>query len=149
MNLPDGNGSNLVEVFRQKNADGKLIVVSGDLNASALARLRTLGVDGVYDKGDATAELVSIVNAATRDGGRGHSSNVDAIAAASDDLGLSRRQLQVLSYLGEGLTNKEISYRQSLSQATVAFHVAELKKKLGCKTSREILLRARELGLLS
>ena len=66
---------------------------------------------------------------------------------ASESLGLSRRQLQVLSYLGEGLTNKEISFRQSVSQATVAFHVAELKKKLGCKTSREILLRARELGL--
>ncbi|MEP4485549.1 MAG: response regulator transcription factor [Halioglobus sp.] len=149
INLPDGNGVELVSWLKQRNPGSRLIAISGNINLSMLSQLQSLGADGVYDKGDASEELVALIKTVL-DGKDGWlSSGAQKVEDRATELGLSQRQREMLYYLGEGLTNKEISHRQSLSQATVAFHIAELKKKLGCKTSREILLAAREQGILS
>jgi DNA-binding NarL/FixJ family response regulator len=149
INLPDGNGVELLSWLKKRNEDAKLIAVSGNINLSMLSQLQALGADGVYDKGDTSEELVEMTKTVLRGKGGGLSSGAQKVEERAIELGLSQRQREMLYYLGEGLTNKEISYRQSLSQATVAFHVAELKKKLGCRTSREILLAARDCGILS
>lgn len=149
MNLPDGNGADLIPALKSSNPDACVIAISGDINPSMISRLIREGADGVYDKGDSAEELAQIVKQVMAGADRVLSSKATLVAALSDQYRLSRRQEEVLLYLNEGLTNKEISYREELSQATVAFHVAELKKKLGCDTTREIPRVARQLGILS
>jgi DNA-binding CsgD family transcriptional regulator len=63
--------------------------------------------------------------------------------------GLTARQLEVLSLLGQGLTNAEIADRLIVSPRTAEHHVAAVLTKLGAATRRDAAQRAGELGLRS
>ena len=56
--------------------------------------------------------------------------------------------MAILHYLAQGESNKEISYRLSIAQPTVSFHIAELRRKLDVPNNRKIVERAQELKLL-
>lgn len=60
--------------------------------------------------------------------------------------GLTRRQLDVLTLLGEGLTNAEIAQRLVVSTRTVEHHVAAVLMKVGARTRREAARRAAEFN---
>lgn len=55
---------------------------------------------------------------------------------------LSQRELEVLEKIGAGRTTKQIAHDLELSPRTVDIHRANIKKKLGLKTSAEIVLFA-------
>jgi len=58
---------------------------------------------------------------------------------------LTPREVEVLSAIGEGLTNKLIARRLDISLHTVKFHIESLFKKLGVRTRTEAVARAAEL----
>jgi DNA-binding CsgD family transcriptional regulator len=57
---------------------------------------------------------------------------------------LTPRELEVLSAIGEGLTNKAIARRLDISLHTVKFHVESVFRKLGARTRTEALAKAAE-----
>jgi LuxR family maltose regulon positive regulatory protein len=61
---------------------------------------------------------------------------------------LSQRELEVLSLVGEGLSNQEIGERLFLALDTIKGHNRRIFEKLDVKRRTEALARARELGLL-
>jgi DNA-binding CsgD family transcriptional regulator/tetratricopeptide (TPR) repeat protein len=63
-------------------------------------------------------------------------------ATREDDLGLTRRQREVLALLAEGLTNAEIGKRLFLSERTVDNHVTAVLAKLGVDSRREAVRHA-------
>jgi DNA-binding NarL/FixJ family response regulator len=69
-------------------------------------------------------------------------------AAEHETAGLSRRELEVLRLLAEGLTNREIAARLVLSTRTVDMHVRNILTKLRSHTRTEAAARAADLGLL-
>lgn len=62
---------------------------------------------------------------------------------------LTRRQLEVLGLLAEGLTNREIAQRLVLSTGTVRIHVQHIIAKLGVSDRTGAVVRGIELGLVS
>jgi DNA-binding NarL/FixJ family response regulator len=148
LNLPDGNGADIVELLKTNNHDARIIVASGDINPSIITRLKKLGVDGVYEKGDSSQELIELLGRVMAGGGQELSSNARLIADKAQNYALSLRQQEILFLLDEGLSSREISYRMSLSQAVVSTQIAELAKKLGCDSSGHIPPTARRLGII-
>lgn len=73
------------------------------------------------------------------------------IAARQTDLGplvqLSRRELEVLAYIGEGLTNHEIAKRIFRSDKTVEWHRSQLGAKLNAPTRVDLARIAHRAGL--
>ncbi len=61
---------------------------------------------------------------------------------------LTRRELEVLQLLAEGLPNKAIARQLSISEHTVKFHVNAILGKLGAQSRTEAVVRATRLGLL-
>jgi predicted ATPase/class 3 adenylate cyclase/DNA-binding CsgD family transcriptional regulator len=61
---------------------------------------------------------------------------------------LSRRELEVLQLLEEGLTNREIAQRLCLSPNTVRVHTFHIYNKLQVNNRTQAVTRARGLGLL-
>jgi DNA-binding NarL/FixJ family response regulator len=61
---------------------------------------------------------------------------------------LTPRELQVLQLLAEGLSNKTIADRLSISEHTVKFHVAAILGKLEAHTRTEAVTRAIREGLI-
>ena len=61
--------------------------------------------------------------------------------------GLTKRQLNVLALVAEGLTNAEIAARLNVSVRTVDHHVAAVLEKLGVHSRKEAAEAARRLGV--
>jgi DNA-binding NarL/FixJ family response regulator len=69
-------------------------------------------------------------------------------AAEHETAGLSRREVEVVRLVAQGLTNREIAARLVLSTRTVDMHVRNILSKLRAHTRTEAAARATELGLL-
>lgn len=61
---------------------------------------------------------------------------------------LTPRELDVLEMLAEGLSNKMIAYRLSISEHTAKFHVNSILTKLNAGTRTEAVMRGVRLGLV-
>lgn len=60
---------------------------------------------------------------------------------------LSLREREVLRFLAQGLSNKEIGQRLNIAEGTVKNHMSQVLGKLGVLDRTQAALRARELGL--
>src|SRR5712692_1404537 len=61
-------------------------------------------------------------------------------------LGLSRRELQIIPLIAQGLTNKEIANHFSLSEQTVKNHLYRMKHKIGAEDRLEMVQLYRTQG---
>lgn len=73
----------------------------------------------------------------------------DAAEAQPAAIDLTPRENQVLALLAEGLTNKAIAYRLSISDHTVKFHVNAILGKLNAQSRTDAVVRATRQGLIS
>ena len=71
-------------------------------------------------------------------------SGFGAINEAEGHALLTPRELDVLTALAEGLTNKAIARRLTISLHTVKFHLESLFRKLGARTRTEAVAKASE-----
>jgi DNA-binding CsgD family transcriptional regulator len=62
---------------------------------------------------------------------------------------LSRRELEVIRLVADGLTNREIAGQLFLSPRTVDMHVRNILSKFDCRSRVEASIKAGEAGLLS
>ncbi|MEW5830488.1 MAG: LuxR C-terminal-related transcriptional regulator [Chloroflexota bacterium] len=61
---------------------------------------------------------------------------------------LSPQELQLLSLLIDGMSNKQIACRLEIAERTVEFHVGNVLKKLEVSSRTEAAVKAVRLGLL-
>ena len=62
---------------------------------------------------------------------------------------LSKRELELLELLADGLSNQDIAERLFLSPLTVKVHVRNIYSKLDVSSRTQAVARARTLGILS
>ncbi len=69
----------------------------------------------------------------------------------SDNCGceLTSRELEVLTLLAEGCTNKQIATRLDIKCRTVEFHLKNIYQKLDVTTRTEALAKAIKLGWIN
>lgn len=79
----------------------------------------------------------------------------EARAAESEDLGgpvqeaLTKREVEIVELLAEGLPNKAIAARLGISDQTVKFHVSSIYGKLGAANRTDAVRRAARRGLIT
>lgn len=61
---------------------------------------------------------------------------------------LTRREIEVLRAMADGLANKEIAARLGVSENTVKFHVASVMGKLGASSRTEAVMLGVRLGIV-
>jgi DNA-binding NarL/FixJ family response regulator len=76
--------------------------------------------------------------------------NIRAISSAGDDVEsyhpLSRREMEVLSYIAQGMSNKEIGATLGISEQTVKNHITTIFNKLGVSDRTQATLYALQHG---
>jgi DNA-binding CsgD family transcriptional regulator len=63
-------------------------------------------------------------------------------------MALTPREIEVLGMLAEGLGNKSVARRLSISEHTVKFHVSSIFTKLNAKSRTEAVTLGARLGLI-
>jgi DNA-binding CsgD family transcriptional regulator len=65
-----------------------------------------------------------------------------------DDLGITRRELEILVLIAQGMSNREIADKLYVSENTVKTHCSRAFDKLGAKRRTQAVQLGKELGLL-
>ena len=106
-------------------------------------KARAEGARGYLPKSLDWERLVSAIRIAAKDG--------DFIADDFDEpkVGpLSRREIDVLTYIAQGKTHEEIGIIGGISAETVRTHMKSILRKLDCANAPAAVSRAYELGIL-
>jgi two-component system nitrate/nitrite response regulator NarL len=143
VNLPGISGYELCRTLRESYGDGMpILFVSGDRVESydRVAGL-LLGADDYVVKPFAPDELLVRARGLLRRAGERK--------VAANGYELTRRELEVLGLLADGLGQREIAHRLVISPKTVGTHVERILSKLGVHTRAHAVAMAFRHGLLS
>lgn len=69
-------------------------------------------------------------------------------AASQQSLGITARELEILTLVARGLSNREIAAQLFVSENTVKTHCARVFDKVGASRRTQAVQRGKELGLL-
>ena len=61
---------------------------------------------------------------------------------------LTRREMEVLRMVADGLSNREIAARLSVSEHTIKFHISSVLGKLGASSRTEAVTQGIKRGLI-
>jgi DNA-binding NarL/FixJ family response regulator len=151
LQLPDSSGLALLQKLRSIDPVVPIAILTASNSPSDLDAALQLGAAGFISK---TADGQVLLEAATRllFGETviisAENQPLDRVSSARE-LGVTPRQLEILDLLAEGLPNKVICSRLTLSEDTVKTHLKALFSTLGCHNRTECVNSARRLGLLS
>ena len=146
--MPGIDGLTVLERLREQYPSVSVVMLSG-IEDPALVR-------GALDRGAAAFVLKHVeprdLSSAVRQSVRGCIFRpldlLDAAKVASEDAGLTKRELSILVELPEGGSNQQIAKRLFLAEQTVKFHLTNIYRKLGVSTRTEALRYAYEHGLV-
>jgi len=65
-----------------------------------------------------------------------------------DDLGITRREMEILELVAQGMSNREIADKLFVSENTVKTHCSRAFDKLGARRRTQAVQLGKELGLL-
>ena len=62
--------------------------------------------------------------------------------------GLTERQIDIVKCIAEGLSNKQIAYQMSVSEATVKLHINALLRAMGATNRTQAVIKAQKMGVI-
>lgn len=139
INMPVMNGLKMLEVLRSsKNKNQKVLILTIHNEVEYLMKAEEIGVEGYVLKDAESAILKKAIY--TVNSGEKYidysmvpilNEKISQENEKTEDDKLTRREIEVLKLLAEGLFNKEIAYKLSISEKTVKNHVSNIFKKIG------------------
>ena len=156
LGLPDRNGIAATADVCKVSPGTRVLVLTVHDDAAYLRRAFDAGATGYLVKEAADVELVQAVRQVAAGKQYVHPSLGAALlapeAAGARPAGpggkLSKREVEVLGLIADGLTNAEIAERLYVSVRTVETHRAHIHQKLNVRTRAELVRVAREAGVL-
>lgn len=138
INMPNMNGLQTLEKLRAMNNKQKVLILTIHNEVEYLMRAIEIGVNGYVLKDADSAVLKQAINAVF-DGEEYIDKTMMPLMKEklyskkplSNDERLTKREVEILKLLAEGLFNKEIAYQLSISEKTVKNHVSNIFKKIG------------------
>src|SRR5262249_51179487 len=107
------------------------------------------GASGYVVKSVLPADLPSIIRRAVAEDRLPLPVAVDAdVAAIAHEVGLTPRELAILTAVAKGMTNDAIAVRLTVAPQTVKVHLTNVYRKLGVTNRTEAALYAYQRGLV-
>lgn len=137
INMPKMNGLRVLEELHRRKRKQKVLVLTIYNEAEYLTRAMEIGAKGYVLKDSESVILKRAIFTVYR--GETYIDKTmlpvwnDTVKNAKlvQEEKLTRRELEVLKLLSEGLYNKEIAYKLSISEKTVKNHVSNIFRKIG------------------
>lgn len=154
--MPVINGIEATSRIRQILPDTEVLALTSVLEDASVVDAVRAGAIGYLLKDTANEELNQAIKAAAAGQVQLSSHAVSRLmhemrepAPPNPDRELSKREMQVLSLLVQGHTNKEIAASLDISETTVKSHVSNLLSKLNVQSRTQAAYQAVRLGLVA
>lgn len=148
LQLPDAKGTEGVKLVRANFPKVPLAVYSASPASDFEEACIEAGADIYIEKALGSTELTAALRGLLQaDAGPESAAATDA--DEESETKLSKRQVQLISMLEGGLSNREIAAGLEISEHTVKVHLWRLFRKLGVKSRTQALHFARQNGLIS
>ncbi|HCQ46553.1 MAG TPA: DNA-binding response regulator [Achromobacter sp.] len=150
--LPDIAGAELLRRMRQRRSQLRVLVLSASEDPEDRRRAMEAGAQAFMNKSASCQELVAALDAINDASPPLHRSAAGGDAPTTQDEAallrtLTPRQQEVLRLMCDGLRNKEISERLSMTEKTVKTHVSAILAALGVLNRTQATLVARRGGV--
>ena len=152
--LPGTDGFALLKRIKNLNKDIKVLFLSSKSEAFYAGRAIRAGANGFVSKRKDLGEIYNAVEMILT----GYSffpsetlsfiNHLGSRTGAAVDMPLSNREVTVLRYLANGLSNKEIADQLLLSNKTISAHKSNIFSKLGVQSIVELIDYAKAHELL-
>lgn len=129
----------------------RICLLTSQLCAQVMMRAIAAGVDGYVVKDVTPAELAACIKRIGTDGFYADPRLTGMLLrdrARGDSMHLSRREIDVVRLVAEGLSNKQIASRLLLSDKTVKNHIANIFAKLDVSARTQIAVYAIRNGIV-
>jgi two-component system response regulator NreC len=158
ISMPGRSGIELTAEIRHLYPDIKVLMLSMYMDQEVIIRAVRNGAMGYLEKNTTKKELISAIHALAR-GEEYYSDEVSRIivrhtlrkSREEEPKGLqdiSKRELEILKLLAEGLTNQQIGEKLFISTRTVESHKTHVMQKLGLKTNIDLFRFLTRQGFL-
>jgi two-component system nitrate/nitrite response regulator NarL len=142
--LGSERASQFLPAARQAGFEGRVLVVTAWVSDTEARRLIRQGVSGIFLKeaplSDLTASIHTVMAGGTwLDASLTHMEAETANGGAAVAPLFNDRQRQVLHFVLEGLSNKEIAWRLQISESYVKAILQSLFKKTGVRTRGQLV----------
>jgi DNA-binding NarL/FixJ family response regulator len=160
LDLPDGNGADIVRDLRAANPDGAVLVLTGSADRRQYARAVEAGAAGVIHKSAGIAEIINAVRRLIA--GEllftphevmelfqlaGQQQQDRAARAALESL--TPREQELLHALAKGLNDKAIAQHLHISVETARTHMVNILRKLNVESRLQALVLAARHGAVT
>ncbi|WP_172601972.1 response regulator [Quadrisphaera granulorum] len=151
--LPDGDGVSVCRELRSQLPELKVLMLTSYSDDEALMDSIMAGASGYLLKQVLGQDLVAAVRTVAAGGSlldpRATSLVMERLRRGAEDPGplaqLTEREREVLTLIGEGLTNRQIGERLFIAEKTVKNNVSQLLAKLGMERRTQAAVLATEL----
>jgi len=149
LNLPDGNGLEIITWARKHSSSIAIIVLSLENDLELVSAASQSGAQGFISKSESADRLIVAINSVLAQPTLFISTHTIALLGRQkvQDL-LSPRERMVLTQLAGELSIAEIATAMFISHATVKSHCATIYRKLETRNRRSAVARAKTIGLL-
>lgn len=146
--LGERNGTEFMRLARQQGSNARVLVVTAGVEESKIAELIHTGVSGIFMKHNSAASLPQGI----RDVMAGKvwfdqemlQGAISGSQKPRPQPRFTQREQQVLSYVLEGLANKEIAEKIGVSESSVKATLQQLFSKTGVHTRSQLVRIALE-----
>jgi len=156
LSMPDIDGVTVTRRLKEAGTATRILVLTVHEDEGLLREAIRLGAAGYVLKRAAEAELIQAIQTILQ--GKLYvdpvlmrsvlTEPVEKPAVPRSDTPLTNREMDVLRFIAQGYTNREISEELGISVRTVEGHRANLLEKLGLHSRAELVRYARQCGLV-
>ena len=149
VSMPTMNGIDATELMLEKAADTKILIFSMHENPEFVANIMAAGAHGFILK-DTSAEEIHFAIKSVYEG-RSYFSGSIATGILENPITknetLTTREQNILAFIADGFSSKEIANALDISSRTVEAHRRNIKAKLGIESFAELIRYALDHGI--
>ena len=148
LNLPDGNGLEIVQWVRSISSHTALVVLSFSESDEFVLAAMNAGASAFVQKAAPLSELIaSVEHALTSPETFSAKDIAGAMKRTRNSFGLSQRELQILTQLHKGAPLKEFAESLFISESTLKTHLSSIYRKMDVKNRVQAIEKAKLSGL--
>ncbi len=148
LQMPEMNGIDAVIAIRSEFPDARIIVLTTYPGDALCRRAMKAGAQAYILKGNVRKDLLDTIRAVRAGRKLIHAEVAAELATHAADDSLSEREIEVLSLIAAGNSNKLVADQLTISEDTVKGHVKSILSKLGVNDRTHAVTAALKRGII-